>query len=275
MIANKTSSGLEHQTISTHNILQKSLQKTALCFSLDHCFQSQKDIHKAASGKTVSIQARTANSKKLQQKFPFQRKKNILRSTTSMETDRWLNLLSTINTTHKAQSTTSLPSINQCTTIGNKGKLSSIIVSRSCQTFLLLLILTLLKHLALKILQHHLFVYFHYFTRAGTKNQYFYRDLEPNWQLTMDLANFKLWNNSINNTAFQRLQTLYQRKRQSQEALLEREANQQLKKSHLFSEERLTIFLETIVVAIYLSFRPENRSLLAKSRGKNSVQWTI
>lgn len=41
-------------------LLRDSLQKTALCFSLDHCFHPEKPIEKVISGTSAPIQDRTA-----------------------------------------------------------------------------------------------------------------------------------------------------------------------------------------------------------------------
>ena len=43
-------------TTPVSSILLQSLHKTALCFSLDHCFQPEKDIEKVASGIIAIIQ---------------------------------------------------------------------------------------------------------------------------------------------------------------------------------------------------------------------------
>ena len=41
-------------------LLRESLQKTSLCFSLDHCFHPEKNIDKVISGTTAPIQDRNA-----------------------------------------------------------------------------------------------------------------------------------------------------------------------------------------------------------------------
>ena len=54
MKANSEISTTKPTQLCSQNILQRSLQKTALCFSLDQHFESEKSIDKMASGKIVA-----------------------------------------------------------------------------------------------------------------------------------------------------------------------------------------------------------------------------
>ena len=188
------------QPLSTPLLLQHSLQRTALCFSLDHSFQPEKNIDKIASGIFGVMKVRIASWRGSWWRWHTKRRRSIFRSIIKMGWRRWMNYRNTINTTRKLPSTISPTSIKLCTTIGSRKKLSSIIDSKSCLIFRIPLTPTLRKHPDFKIHLLPLSAFSRSFKSLKIKSQSFSRSWKTNCKKItglVDLILLKNWTNSI------------------------------------------------------------------------------